>query len=400
MISKPQKILNQTFELLLILLFALYTCRSLYLAFDKEAYSTLYAFWSQAIARLCMPFGILFLLYIRKVECENVLMLLLPLSYWLMQLIHTNGGYTGGSELTFVTSVIFILLSTKVKSKVFQVVYWLVQINNLISLILWCAFFLNEKIGFVRELYYAQKGFEAAYYYRWGIFAIYSYGGHSFRLCGIFNEPGGLGTVCALLFICTFTHSKWWEKTLLLVTGALTLSLAFALLIFLFMALYICQKRVLNIIYIFIFLIIFLLIPNIDFHNDAINNLAARFAITSNGLAGDNRTSTLFDIEYQKFIKSNAFWFGRGSGTIFATATSSYKSSYIVPFGICGTIFLLGSWWISAYQYCKKNRQCILYILFFFMSLYQRPNAILSIWGYVFLFGGISWIRRMEEESS
>ena len=397
MASKSKIIWNYSFEQLFVLFFALYTCRSLYLAFDKASYSGAYTFISLTIARLCIPAGIIFLLYNRKIERKNITMLFLPLSYWMMQAIHTTGGYIGGGELTFVTSAIFVLLSSKIKGKIFRAVYWTVQINNLISLILWCAFFFNDKIGFVKELYYAQNGFETAYYYRWWIFAIYSYGGHSFRLCGIFNEPGVLGTVCALLFICTFTQSKWWEKVLLLVTGILTLSLAFALLIFLFIMLYICQKRLLNNIYIFLFLGFFLIIPHIDFHNKDINDLAARFAITSNGLAGDNRTSTLFDIEYQKFINSNELWFGRGSGTVLASSTSSYKSSYIVPFGIFGTAILLGSWCFSAYRYCKKNRHCILYIIFFFISLYQRPNAILSIWGYVFLFGGVSWIRKMEE---
>lgn len=384
---------------LLIVLFALCTCRSLYLAFDKDTYSQVYAFLSLNIARMCVPVGIVYLLFIKKIERRDMILAVLPVTYWLMQIVHTYGGYSGGGELTFFTSIIFVLLNREMKGKIFRTLYWIIQLNNLISIILWVSFFLFDKAGFTRELFYAQNGLESAYYYRFGIFAIYSYGGHSFRLCGIFNEPGALGTVCALLFICTFKQSKWWEKVLLLMAGAFTLSFAFALLVFGFVAVYICKKKPSNIIYIIIFLGIFLAIPNIDFHNDAINDLAGRFAITEGGFSGDNRTSSAFDAEYEAFSNSMYYWLGKGDGAVLASGVASYKSSYIVPFGVFGMVLLLGEWLISSYRYSEKNRQCLLYMLFFFISLYQRPYAIIAIWGYVFLFGGMAWQKSIEKQS-
>lgn len=119
MASKSKIIWNYSFEQLFVLFFALYTCRSLYLAFDKASYSGAYTFISLTIARLCIPAGIIFLLYNRKIERKNITMLFLPLSYWMMQAIHTTGGYIGGGELTFVTSAIFVLLSSKIKGKIF-----------------------------------------------------------------------------------------------------------------------------------------------------------------------------------------------------------------------------------------------------------------------------------------
>ena len=381
-------------EQMLILLFSLYTCRSLYLAFDKDNYSPIYAFLSLNIARLCIPVGLLFLLQKRKVERRDLILVILPLSYWLMQVAHTYGGYQGGGELTFITSVIFVLLPSKVKKKIFQLVYQFVQINNILSIILWIDFFLFNRAGFQKVLFYFQNGYETAYYYKFGIFAIYTYGDHTYRLCGIFNEPGVLGTVCALLFICTFSKTKWWEKLLLLTAGALTISFAFALLILGFAAVYICQKKPSNIVYIIgAFLMVFLVLPNIDFHNGAINELMSRFAITKSGLAGNNRTTDLFDAEYAKFRNTIHYWFGMGGGASLASGVLSYKSHFIVPFGIIGTGWLLGSWLFATMEYSEKNRTCLTYALFFFISLYQRPYAILSIWGYIFLFGGIEWIK-------
>ena len=97
-----------------------------------------------------------------------------------------------------------------------------IQATNVLSLVLWGIFIFGGISFFHQEMFYAQSGLEVAYYYRFAIFAIYKYG-HSFpRLCGIFNEPGALGTVCALLYICTFKKSKPIEKALLIITGIMT----------------------------------------------------------------------------------------------------------------------------------------------------------------------------------
>lgn len=111
------------------------------MAFDKDSYSPIYAFLSLNIARLCVPIGCLFLLCERKVKQYDLVLVTLPLSYWLMQMVHSYGSYQGGGELTFLTSVIFVLLPTRVKKQIFQCVYQIIQLNNIISIILWIDFF-------------------------------------------------------------------------------------------------------------------------------------------------------------------------------------------------------------------------------------------------------------------
>lgn len=380
-------------EKCLILCCVLFTCRSLILAFDKDEYMPLYSFLSLFVARMTVPIGALYLLRTRKCTRENVWLLILPVSYWIMQVVHTYGGYTGGGELTFFSSAVFVLLPNEMKKKIFNAFYMFIQATNVLSLVLWGIFIFGGISFFHQEMFYAQSGLEVAYYYRFAIFAIYKYG-HSFpRLCGIFNEPGALGTVCALLYICTFKKSKPIEKALLIITGIMTFSFAFFLMLILFLAAYFFLKNPRNIIVLVVMAAIILMLPYIDFHNDALNETAARFAITSNGFAGDNRTSNEFDLEYEKFKNSKYLWFGRGAGVTLATGTASYKSNYVVPYGILGTVFLLGSWLWAALCYSKKERHCLLYDFFFFLSLYQRPYAIISFWGYIFLFGGIEWIK-------
>lgn len=88
-------------EKCLILCCVLFTCRSLILAFDKDEYMPLYSFLSLFVARMTVPIGALYLLRTRKCTRENVWLLILPVSYWIMQVVHTYGGYIGGGELTF-----------------------------------------------------------------------------------------------------------------------------------------------------------------------------------------------------------------------------------------------------------------------------------------------------------
>lgn len=279
------------------------------------------------------------------------------------------------------------------KRRIFTMFYRLFLVVAVISIFVWICFFLKINIGFQQVAYYSQRenaGF-TYYYYRWFIFAIFNELTF-YRLCGVFNEPGALGTLCALLFICTHKKSTFLEKVILLVTGVLTFSLAFFILVFMYVAIKVCLKNPRNIIFVGVFIMLFLSIPNIDFHNELLNRTAARFRITDTGLAGNNRTTAAFDYEFKEFIKSSDVWIGRGNGYNVGSGNASWKSYYLMPYGIIGTVGMFGLWLVAALYRCDKSKEELIYILLFFASLYQRPNAIQSIWGYVVLFGGLIWM--------
>ncbi len=378
---------------LLLILYALYTFRGALLAFDHGGYLPWLEFLSITIARLCVPVGIIFVLNNRATELHNLAFLALPVYYWLISSFHTYGGYSNIGLLALSTCALFILFPDDIKRRVFTLFYRMFLIVAVISIFIWVCFFLKIDIGFQQELYYAQKENVGAtfYYYRWFIFAIYN-SFSSYRLCGVFNEPGALGTLCALLFICTDKKSTVLEKVILLATGVLTFSLAFFMLVFMYVAIKICLKNPRNIIYVVLFVALFFAIPNIDFHNDALNRTAARFKITEAGLAGDNRTTAAFDYEFNEFVNSNDVWLGKGIGYDVESGNASWKSSYLMPYGIIGTVVLFGLWLVAALYRCDRSKEELIYIFLFFASLYQRPNAIQSIWGYVLLLGGLIWM--------
>lgn len=377
----------------LILLYALYTFRGAWLAFDHGGYMPWFEMISVMMPRLCVPIAILFCYKKRTTELSNMVILILPVFYWALSSFHTYGSTGGGDELALITCALFILLPDDMKRRIFTLFYRLFLVTAVISIFVWICFFLKINIGFQQVAYYSQRenaGF-TYYYYRWFIFAIFNELTF-YRLCGVFNEPGALGTLCALLFICTHKKSTFLEKVILLVTGVLTFSLAFFILVFMYVAIKVCLKNPRNIIFVGVFIMLFLSIPNIDFHNELLNRTAARFKITDTGLAGNNRTTAAFDYEFKEFIKSSDVWIGRGNGYNVGDRNASWKSYYLMPYGIIGTVGMFGLWLVAALYRCNRSKEELIYILLFFASLYQRPNAIQSIWGYVVLFGGLIWM--------
>ena len=260
----------------------------------------------------------------------------------------------------------------------------------------WVCYQIHIPIGFKTVDYYFG---DWAVYKKWLIFALYHQNSYSSilldRLCGIFNEPGALGTICALLFIITFEKTKLWEKILLLLTGLLTYSVAFFVLTFGFLIVYLCVKDSRYIVLAIGLVILFLKIPTIDWKNDALNGLASRLIISGNGLSGNNRLTDSYKASYEAMKKTSYILCGYGKGFDFSEGSLSYVK-YIVQFGYIGFGIMMIQWLGMTVVNIKSKMQYV-YVLFFFASLYQRPAPIISILGYVLVFGGLSWMQREEQ---
>lgn len=380
-------------------LYALYGIRAVWLAFSSMEYSPAFYLLNQIIGYLCIPAGA-FLLATEgkyKVEGNNFKLLVIPVTYWIICVLNTYGGWKiGNGIVTLVQIVIFLFLDKNIKSAVFDRFYKIIQTCNVVSLFVWGCYQLNLPIG-IQTVKFYYGGF--AVYKKWIIFAIYHHNGSlttlTDRLCGIFNEPGALGTICALMFIATFRHSKKWEKVLLLLTGLFTYSAAFFILIFGYLVIYLLQK---DIRYVAIAIIIgafFLKIPEIDFGNEALNRVAARMELTDSGFAGDNRLDESYKIGYEAMKKTSKIYWGYGKGFSFKGNSSSYVN-YIVQFGYIGFGIMILQW-IVASLHRVMNREQLIYVLFFFISLYQRPAPITSILGYILIFAGLAWMQQKEE---
>ena len=79
----------------LILLYALYTFRGAWLAFDHGGYLPWFEAISIMIPRLCVPIAILFCYKKRTTELSNLVLLILPVFYWALSSFHTYGSAGG-----------------------------------------------------------------------------------------------------------------------------------------------------------------------------------------------------------------------------------------------------------------------------------------------------------------
>lgn len=371
--------------LILALSYALYAVKCVWLAFAND-YMPFFALIMNIPLVISFTLGIVWLLHGKKVLPKNLWLLILPLINLVYPLFHSYEEVAYGQIFfTYAICSIFVLFPDNVKVKIFDLFYWIILISNIFSIIFFICYQANVDLGF-QELPYYSKLQKNALYIRWLIFAIFENNlNFSTRLCGIFNEPGALGTVSSLLFVCRYNHSRKWEKFILLVTILFTYSLAGFIIVLGFYFFILLKK---NPIFLF-FLILGMVGLGFVIVSKEIGMLAVLILRFVSG--SDNRTTDAFDNFFTSFLSSSDIWLGVGHGfTVGLGGVLSIKE-YILCYGVIGAFFLFCSWFIAALN--EKVRMGGLFVFFFFLSLYQRPKLIENIYGFVLLFGGLAWIR-------
>lgn len=212
------------------------------------------------------------------------------------------------------------------------------------------------------------------------------------RLCGICNEPGYFGTICALILCASSLNLKKKSNIIILIAGFLTFSLAFIITLVIYLLLkYLKDVRTVILTVLLTCFYLFLL-PNIYTGNPTIDRFIQRMTITDEGLAGDNRTTDELEYVFDDVVKNKPL-FGYGEGYLktqnLKSGVSSYKT-YIIQYGFVGCILLWGSLLLAA-LYKNKNYLSIIYIIVFFVNIYQRPN-IMTLQYQILLFGGLAFI--------
>ena len=388
-------ILSLKFVNIIIWFYGVRATIDVWLAFAQVQYSPV-LYWLKIFFVYVTPLlGVPYVFHKRIFSLTRLRMILPIFIYWLFQVFHTYGGYQGDYIIALIAISCFMLMEPEIKREAFRTFYWIVQITNIIAILVYLFFILGINIGFSTVPYYEEFQAVRGYvYYKWFAFAIFSRPLSGFNICSIFNEPGALATCCAFLFIATNRYSKIWEKVVLLLTIFLTFSLAGYILLFGYFAIYMYRKNWKNIIWIAAFAVFFLNIPNIDWGNAQLNALAQRMAITNGSLAGDNRFWVDFEAGFNQLRDEGALWLGKGAGYVIQTAapTSTYRT-WIVQYGYIGFIIFLTTWVLCAYRETEGNKDCIIVLILFLVSVYQRPLAITNVYGYVYCFGSFEWIK-------
>ena len=218
------------------------------------------------------------------------------------------------------------------------------------------------------------------------------------RMCGMFDEPGVIGTYSALILIVeNFKIKGKWQNTLILIAGILSFSLAFWIMSVTFYILRSFKKGTINIIIsIIVMVLAYLIFLNINTENLYILGLQQRLAFSNGFFMGDNRTESSFDVAYNLFLegKDGSRIFGNGlnaaANNLNMFGSYSYKM-LIYDYGFLGFAMIIIWLIFSVTLLYKRNWECIILLLIFLLSIYQRPY-IIEISYMIVLFGGCSYL--------
>ena len=241
------------------------------------------------------------------------------------------------------------------------------------------------------------------------------------RLCGMYREPGFVGTIGVLYLLGDKFNLRKWQNLVIFAACVCTFSLAFFVLLILggvLKAVFNMRNRrtfVLSIVAIVAIIVGYFSFMSLPLDpNSMWGQLQERMVITDEGLAGDNRfggSSEYAQIAFDEFSQSDLniqlLGYGEDTRLIPGTTTNiwqnvhSYKE-YVFNFGYIGllllaAIFVFGV--LVKYKgVTKKAKGSIIALLFVFViSIYQRYGVDTFCY-FCVLFGGASNLALLPED--
>lgn len=208
------------------------------------------------------------------------------------------------------------------------------------------------------------------------------------RYMSMFDEPGVVGTICAMLISYKRIELRTFSGIVLMLSGLFSFSLAFYIILFLNIAFN--QKTYTRILFLTVSL--FLLTSEAGIFDTYV---FSRLKIVDGKLSGDNRVQTYFSRNYDYFVEKGGddLIFGRGPGSDvlddkYNAGGSSYK--YLVyRHGIVGvSLFLL--FFIFVMAKISFSFRGVFFLIVFILLAYQRPDVFLHFNIVIFIGGLLS----------
>ena len=223
------------------------------------------------------------------------------------------------------------------------------------------------------------------------------------RLCGLFNEPGYMGTISALLLILERFNFKKIGNVFILIAGGFTLSLAFFILLFAGLVIKSFTSRRTR--HSLIATVIVAIIGVAFFDKEHIVSDYIKEQTTfdkqSNTIGGHSREDSSFLKVKKEFDMNGPKLFGYGTGYCHQHGvhkTASLRMNF-VEWGYLGTFIIYGLLLLGGYTTAKKDKNALLFLMCFALSILQRPN-VFSVVYFLILFGGIYYIRYYDRKDN
>jgi hypothetical protein len=322
--------------------------------------------------------------------------IILALCITLFFIVSTLNSYKGDAEFNivlFAIMICFCFTNNQSRFKAFQIYRLFLVITALLGIIAFISYILSLNIPY-RIVPFYDREFGNYIDYK---FAYVATEFLSVRLCGLFNEPGYFGTILALVLIADNINLKKTSNIIMFVAGILTFSLAFFILVIFTFLIKGIRTRKMAIFLVLISAVLLIALPVLIEKVPDVENLVTRFTFEDGEWVGNNRSSNVVDITFEKMYKdgSNSL-FGYGSGYtkyLDETGTSSYKG-FIIDFGFVGAFIFWGLLFTAAYLQIRRSynkKTLYLFVICFFMSIYQRPN-VFTVNYLLVLFGGLLFL--------
>ena len=215
--------------------------------------------------------------------------------------------------------------------------------------------------------------------------------GLNLRLCGMFNEPGYLGTVAALLLVADNFNMKRLGNIFVFIAAVLSFSFAFYLLVGIYFLFKVFKKKK-YFLYFSLFMITgYFVLQYLAEEIDTIAEFLKRFSKEEGSL---ERTTDGFNSLYNQMFIQGDWFLGYGTGYLDGRdlASAGYKP-VIIQHGVFGFLLLYGYLLYVSVVLSSRRKAILIFILIFFASIYQRAT-IFTLNYYIILFGGIEFIKR------
>lgn len=214
------------------------------------------------------------------------------------------------------------------------------------------------------------------YYYMAYPFYIKEIGIESIRFCGLFDEPGSVGTTSLILLFIEKFNFKRFGNIVLLISGLLSLSLFFylALAIFMLFQIFNKEKGVKNRIFLLVVLITGFVFV---FFNPITKESILERTIwdkQKGSISGDTRAAE--DLKsYIKSIRwSDEYFLGSSQQIAHEYAKSASLQNAVLQYGFIVVLLYFVFYGLYARSYLHFGWKWLLFMLFLFMVLYNRPT--------------------------
>lgn len=319
---------------------------------------------------------VIILLIILRYRIHRSLIQILPilgLVALIMLLLPIIRGFHGSSILILLTYPIAFVINKEEGKKVINYLTTILAWILIVSLPLWLFHVFVHQLPLIRTLDLTEmKGSETLM--NDYLFFVTNNGVEYFRFYSVFDEPGVLGTLSAIILYANNYKFRNWRVLIIFFASLFTYSMAFYVITIIGVLYSSIRNR--KIIKLIMFMIVPLLLIGYGYMKDDYafkNAVVNRFTKYDSVDLLDNRTGDHENIVFDNMIKSSDSLFGFGDTYLQKmklTEGQSYKR-FLLEYGLIGVIVMI----LMYLSLCRRkfNFYTIGFIFIFSLSFLQRP---------------------------